>query len=80
MQPVRPLSLALTNTALTAPSWAAQLDPHKAPHPADSASAEVTKCTSGKIMPETVRMAVHMKNMQQGMGMVDRLAQSPARP
>ena len=65
MKLVRPLSLALAIFAVTAPSWAAQHDQHKAHHPADSASAAVTKPMSGKTTPEMARMANQTKAMQE---------------
>ena len=65
MKLVRPLSLALTLFAVGAPSWAAQHDPHKAHHPAGSASAAAAKPMPGKTTPERARMANHMMAMQE---------------
>lgn len=64
MKHVRPLSLALALFAVSAPSWAAQHDQHKAHHPAGSASAAASRSMPGKTTPEMARMANHMKAMQ----------------
>lgn len=65
MKLVRSLTLALAFVAVGVPTWAAQDDPHKAHHPAGSASAAATKPSSGKTTPEMARMADHMKAMQE---------------
>ena len=67
MKLVRPLSLAfaLALTAVSAPSWAAQHDPHKAHHPAGSASAAASKSMPAKTTPEMARMANQTKAMQE---------------
>ena len=64
MKLVHPLTLALAFVAVGVPTWAAQDDPHKAHHPAGSASAAVTKPVSGKTSPELARMANQTKAMQ----------------
>ena len=65
MKLVSNLSLALALFAAGAPNWAAQHDPHKAHHPAGSASAAGSKSLPGKTTPEMARMANHMKAMQE---------------
>ena len=65
MKLVRPLSLALALFSVSAPSWAAQHDQHKAHHPAGSASAAASKSMPGKTTPEMARMANQMKAMQE---------------
>ena len=67
MKLVRPLSLAfaLALLAVTAPGWAAQHDPHKAHHPAGSASAAASKSMPAKTTPEMARMAEQTKGMQE---------------
>ena len=58
MKLVRPLTLALAFVVVGMPTWAAQDDPHKAYHPAGSASAAATKPVSGKTSPEIGRAHV----------------------
>ena len=65
MKLVRPLALALALVAAGGPTWAAQDDPHKAHHPAGSASAAAAKPSSGKTTPEMTRMADQTKAMQE---------------
>ncbi len=65
MKLVRPLSLALAFIALSAPSWAAQHDQHKAHHPAGSASAAAAKSMPRKTTPEMAQMANQRKAMQE---------------
>ena len=66
MKLVRPLSLALAIFTVSAPSWAAQHDQHKAHHPAGAASAgAASKAMPGKTTPEKARMATQMKAMQE---------------
>ena len=64
MKLVRPLSLSLALLAVSAPSWAAQHDQHKAHHPAGSASAAAARSMPGKTTPEMARMANQRKAMQ----------------
>ena len=65
MKLIRPLTLALAFVAVGVPTWAAQDDPHKAYHPAGSASAAATKPVSGKTSPDRARMANQTKAMQE---------------
>ena len=64
MKLVRPLTLALAFVTVGVPTWAAQDNPHKAHHPAGSASAAATQAVSGKPAPEMARMANQTKAMQ----------------
>ena len=94
MKLVRPLSPALALFAVAAPNWAAQQDPHKAHHPAGSASAAASKSMTGKTTPDMARMdnqmgamqAMHDKMMaaktpeERNALMADHLAQTPAKP
>ena len=64
MKIARSLTFALAFAAVGVPTWAAQDDPHKAHHPAGSASAAATKAVSGKTSPEMARMANQTKAMQ----------------
>ena len=65
MKLVRPLSLALALFAVGVSGWAAQHDPHKAHHPAGSASAAAPKSMPGKTAPAMAPMANQMKAMQE---------------
>jgi hypothetical protein len=64
MKFVRPFSLALAVLAVSASSWAAQHDQHKAHDPAGSAPAAAAKSMPGKTTPEVARMTNQMKAMQ----------------
>ena len=64
MKLVRPLSLALALFSVSAPSWAAQHDQHKAHHPAGSASTTATKPVSAKASSDRAQMVSQTKAMQ----------------
>ena len=65
MKLVRPLSIAVTLIAMSAPNWATQHDLHKGHHPAASVAAATAKTMPDKTTPEMAQMANQMKAMQE---------------
>ena len=59
------LTLAISVSAMGAPAWAADADPHQAHHPEGTASAPATKAMPGKSRAAMARMDDQMKAMHE---------------